>query len=90
MPSGSASGGTRRALGLWRTPSGSPEHATSGELGKNLSEGVAFSTEPLVQDVMPFDARALGRRFPIPLFIFQGGAIIFRSSAALAPPGGGC
>ena len=39
---------------------------------KNLSAGAAFSTEPLVRDVMPFDARALGPRFPIPLFIFQG------------------
>jgi pimeloyl-ACP methyl ester carboxylesterase len=39
---------------------------------KNLGAGMAFSTEPLVRDVMSFDARALGRRFPIPLFIFQG------------------
>lgn len=39
---------------------------------KNLGAGVAFSTEPLVRDAMSFDARALGSRFPIPLFIFQG------------------
>jgi pimeloyl-ACP methyl ester carboxylesterase len=39
---------------------------------KNLVAGMAFSTEPLVRDAMSFDARALGRRFPIPLFIFQG------------------
>jgi len=39
---------------------------------ENLVKGMQFSTEPLVRDVMSFDARALGRRFPIPLFIFQG------------------
>ena len=39
---------------------------------KNLAAGMAFSTEPLVRDVMSFDARTLGPRFPIPLFIFQG------------------
>jgi len=39
---------------------------------KNLAAGMAFSTEPLVRDAMSFDARALGSRFPIPLFIFQG------------------
>jgi hypothetical protein len=39
---------------------------------KNLAAGMAFSTEPLVVDGMSFDARALGPRFPIPLFIFQG------------------
>ena len=39
---------------------------------KNLGAGMAFSTEPLVRDAMAFDARTLGQRFPIPLFIFQG------------------
>ena len=39
---------------------------------KNLAAGMAFSTEPLVRDAMAFDARTLGPRFPIPLFIFQG------------------
>lgn len=39
---------------------------------KNLAAGMAFSTEPLVRDAMSFDARALGSRFPIPAFIFQG------------------
>ena len=39
---------------------------------KNLGAGMAFSTEPLVRDAMAFDARTLGPRFPIPLFIFQG------------------
>ena len=39
---------------------------------KNLAAGMAFSTEPLVRDAMSFDARSFGRRFPIPLFIFQG------------------
>jgi pimeloyl-ACP methyl ester carboxylesterase len=39
---------------------------------KNLAAGAAFSTEPLVRDAMSFDARALGARFPVALFIFQG------------------
>jgi pimeloyl-ACP methyl ester carboxylesterase len=39
---------------------------------ENLWKGVAFSTEPLVRDALSFDARALGQRFPIPLFVFQG------------------
>jgi len=39
---------------------------------KNLAAGMAFSTEPLVRDVLSFDARTLGARFPIPVFIFQG------------------
>lgn len=38
---------------------------------KNLAAGMAFSTEPLVQDAMTFDARTFGR-FPIPIFVFQG------------------
>ena len=39
---------------------------------ENLWKGLAFSTEPLVRDALSFDARALGRRFPVPLFVFQG------------------
>jgi pimeloyl-ACP methyl ester carboxylesterase len=39
---------------------------------KNLAAGMAFSTEPLVRDGMAFDARALGPRFPVPVFVFQG------------------
>ena len=39
---------------------------------ENLWKGLAFSTEPLVRDALSFDARELGPRFPVPLFVFQG------------------
>ena len=44
---------------------------SDGDL-KNLAAGLSFSTDTLVTEAASFDARRIGARFPVRLFIFQG------------------
>lgn len=58
----------------------SPVHALSEVL--DLGRGLSFSLDHLFTELMGFDARALGLRFELPFFIFQGDTDLLTSTTA--------
>jgi pimeloyl-ACP methyl ester carboxylesterase len=57
----------------------SPRHSLRDVL--DLVRGLSFSGRSLWQELVRFDARALGLRFEVPLLVFQGAADLFTPAA---------